>query len=213
MKKILMLALLVTIAGSYGCKSKDANLTTSPENTVPAENAAKDAQKGEENMEAIKIEEPKTVTIDVNKKYHAVIRTSKGDITAELHAQDAPLSVTNFKYLADKSFYNGQTFHRYVPGFVIQGGDPTGTGAGGPGYTLPAEIGKKHLRGALAWARQGDEVNPERRSSGSQFYITLEETPFLDGGYTVFGQVTDGMSVVESLRADDVITSVEVHQQ
>lgn len=154
--------------------------------------------------------EPKTANVDVTKKYIALIKTSKGDIKAELFAKDAPLSVTNFKQLADSGFYNGLTFHRVVPGFVIQGGDPEGTGSGGPGYTVPAEIKLLHKKGALAWARTGDNVNPQRRSSGSQFYITLEATPFLDGQYTVFGQVIKGMDVVESIRKGDMIKSIEV---
>ncbi|PIR18178.1 MAG: peptidylprolyl isomerase [Deltaproteobacteria bacterium CG11_big_fil_rev_8_21_14_0_20_49_13] len=154
--------------------------------------------------------EPKASTVDVNKKHTAVIKTSKGEMICELFAKEAPLSVTNFKYLSDGGFYNGLTFHRVVPDFVIQGGDPTASGSGGPGYTIPAEIKKPHPKGALAWARTGDEVNPQRRSSGSQFYITLEATPFLDNQYTVFGQVIKGQDVVEKIKATDKIESVTV---
>ena len=154
--------------------------------------------------------EPKTATVDVNKRYTAIVETSKGTIEMELYPKNAPISVTNFKYLSDGGFYDGLTFHRVVPGFVAQGGDPTGTGSGGPGYTIPAEIGLKHKKGAVAWARTGDEVNPQRRSSGSQFYITLEATPFLDGAYTVFGEVTKGMDIVTSLKQKDAIKSVKV---
>jgi peptidyl-prolyl cis-trans isomerase B (cyclophilin B) len=154
--------------------------------------------------------EPKTANVSADKRYTAVIKTSKGDIVCELFAKDAPLSVTNFKYLADGGFYNGLTFHRVVPNFVVQGGDPTATGSGGPGYTIPAEIKKPHPKGALAWARTGDEVNPQRRSSGSQFYITLEATPFLDNQYTVFGQTVQGMGVVGKLQKGDKIESVTV---
>ncbi len=154
--------------------------------------------------------EPKAANVDTNKKYTAVIKTSKGDIVCELFAKDAPLSVTNFKYLADGGFYNGLTFHRVEPNFVVQGGDPTATGSGGPGYTIPAEIKKPHPKGALAWARTGDAVNPQRRSSGSQFYITLAATPFLDNQYTVFGQTIQGMDVVGKLQKGDKIESVTV---
>lgn len=154
--------------------------------------------------------EPTKAAVDPARKYTAIITTSKGAIECELFAKDAPLSVTNFKYLADGGFYNGLTFHRVERGFVIQGGDPAGTGSGGPGYTIPAEIGRKHVKGALAWARTGDAVNPERRSSGSQFYITLAPTPFLDGGYTVFGQTVKGMDVVEKIGKGDKIESVTV---
>lgn len=156
------------------------------------------------------VTEPKASTVDAAKKYTAVIKTSKGDIVLELYPKVAPLSVTNFKQLADAGFYNGLTFHRVVPGFVIQGGDPQGTGSGGPGYTIPAEIGLPHKKGALAWARTGDEVNPERRSSGSQFYITLEPTPMLDGSYTVFGQTVSGAEVVDVIQKGDKIESVTV---
>ncbi len=157
--------------------------------------------------------EPTKVDVDVNKKYVAVITTNKGTIECELFTKDAPLSVTNFKQLADGGFYNGLTFHRVEPGFVVQGGDPDGNGTGGPGYTIPAEIGKPHIKGALAWARTGDEVNPERRSSGSQFYITLAPTPFLDGGYTVFGQTIKGMDVVEKIARGDTIESITIREQ
>lgn len=158
----------------------------------------------------IKWTEPKEATIDVNKEYKATIKTEKGDIVCELFAKEAPLSVTNFKYLADNGFYKGLTFHRVVPDFVIQGGDPEGTGAGGPGYTISAEIEKLHTAGALAWARTADEVNPERLSSGSQFYITYKPTPFLDGAYTVFGQTTSGMDVVNKIGQGDKILDVVV---
>ena len=123
-----------------------------------------------------------------NTTYVATIVTSKGKIVAELY-RDTPQSANNFVTLALNGYYDGLTFHRVEPGFVVQGGDPAGDGAGGPGYTIPAEIKHNHPRGALAWARTGDQINPQRRSSGSQFYITLDETSFLDGQYTVFGMV------------------------
>lgn len=148
--------------------------------------------------------------IDPSKAYTATIRTSKGGIVCELYAEQAPQTVNNFVYLARSGFYDGLSFHRVVPGFVIQGGDPLGKGNGGPGYTVPAEIGLPHNRGALATARLSDQVNPERASSGSQFYITLDKTPHLDGGYTVFGQVVDGMSVVESIAVGDTILGIDI---
>lgn len=160
--------------------------------------------------------EKKANNVDVNKKYFATIKTSKGVIKAELFAKEAPLSVTNFVELAKKDFYKNLTFHRVVPGFVIQGGDPTATGSGGPGYTIPAEIGLPHKEGALAWARlpetdpTGKPVNPQKRSSGSQFYITLSAQPQLDGGYTVFGQTVEGMEVVRQIQQGDAIQDVEV---
>ncbi|MBI1909260.1 MAG: peptidylprolyl isomerase [Deltaproteobacteria bacterium] len=160
-----------------------------------------------------KFSAPTQPTVNGGKKYSAVIHTAKGEIKLDLFAKEAPLSVTNFIQLAKGGFYNGLTFHRVVPNFVIQGGDPQGNGSGGPGYTVKAEIQgnpHKHVEGALAWARLGDEVNPKRDSSGSQFYITLAPTPFLDNQYTVFGQTTSGMDVVKKIAVGDKIQSVEI---
>lgn len=155
--------------------------------------------------------EPKTaMDFEAGKTYEAIIHTNKGDITCELYPQKAPLSATNFIQLAKSGFYNGLTFHRVVPGFVIQGGDPSGNGTGGPGYTVPAEIGAPHIQGALAWARLPDQVNPQKRSSGSQFYITLEKVPYLDGEYTVFGQTVGGMDVVKKISQGDKINSIDI---
>lgn len=141
--------------------------------------------------------------------YIATIVTDKGNIIAELYP-DVPESANNFVTLALNGFYDGLTFHRVEPGFVIQGGDPAGDGSGGPGYTIPAEINHTHPRGALAWARTGDQVNPERRSSGSQFYITTGDASFLDGAYTVFGFVIEGMDVVDQIAVGDVISRVDI---
>ena len=151
--------------------------------------------------------------IDPGKTYVATISTAKGDIVVQLDASAAPLTVNNFVFLAEQGFYDGLTFHRVEPGFVIQGGDPAGTGGGGPGYTVPAEIQLPHVEGAIAMARRGDEVNPSRASSGSQFYITLAPTPFLDGGYTAFGHVTEGMEVVQSIAIGDVIEKITIAEE
>lgn len=160
---------------------------------------------------AMKPSEPKKpMQFTEGKTYKAVIHTSKGKIICELYPDKAPMSVTNFIVLAKEGFYNGLSFHRVVPSFVIQGGDPDGTGQGGPGYTLPAEIGLSHAKGALAWARLPDQVNPQKRSSGSQFYITLEEIPYLDGEYTVFGHTVDGLDVVKKIKVGDKIEKVEI---
>jgi cyclophilin family peptidyl-prolyl cis-trans isomerase len=135
-----------------------------------------------------------------------VIETTMGTITVELFVDQAPKHSENFKKLAREGFFNGTTFHRVIPGFVVQGGDPNSRsedrsmhGRGGPGYTIPAEIGIDHQRGYLAAARLGDQVNPERESSGSQFYICLDDLPNLDGAYTVFGRVLEGMDVVDAI--------------
>ncbi len=154
--------------------------------------------------------EPPAMQIDVSKTYVATISTVKGDIIVQLDANAAPLTVNNFVFLSEQGFYDSLTFHRVEPGFVIQGGDPLGTGTGGPGYTVPAEIGLSHTLGAIATARQGDQANPERASSGSQFYIALEPLPQLDGAYTVFGQVIDGMDIVQSIAIGDVIEKISI---
>ncbi len=136
----------------------------------------------------------------------AVIETSMGDITIQLADDKAPKHAANFRKLAKEGFYAGTTFHRVIPGFMIQGGDPnskdddrSNDGLGGPGYTIDAEIGLTHERGVIAAARQGDEVNPQRKSNGSQFYITVAPASFLDGQYSVFGKVIKGMEVVDKI--------------
>ena len=141
------------------------------------------------------------------------MHTEAGDILLVLYPDLAPHHVAQFLYLSESGFYEETYFHRIMPGFIIQGGDPKGTGSGGPGYTTPAEIGRKHTKGALAWARTGDRVNPQRRSSGSQFYITLAPTPNLDGAYTVFGQTTKGMDVVEKIKRGDKIESITIRAE
>jgi len=157
--------------------------------------------------------QPPEMQIDVNKTYVATISTAKGGIVVQIDASAAPLTVNNFVFLARQGFYDGLTFHRVEPGFVIQGGDPTGTGGGGPGYTVPAEIKLPHVEGAIAMARRADEVNPTRASSGSQFYITLAATPFLDEGYTAFGHVVEGMDVVKSIAVGDVIEKITITEK
>jgi len=145
----------------------------------------------------------------------AEIQTNKGTFKIKFYHDTAPKHVENFIKLVRKGFFNGLKFHRYVAGFVIQGGDPEGTGQGGPGYTIPAEISNKHLhtKGAVAAARTGDEVNPKRESSGSQFYVCLAPQPNLDGKYTVWGDVTTGMDVVMNLRQGDKIVKITIREK
>ncbi len=125
------------------------------------------------------------------------ISTDHGDITVEMWEEVAPKTVANFVTLAKKGFYNGLTFHRIIPGFMIQGGCPQGTGTGGPGYMIKAEFSKrKHSRGVISMARSTD---PD--SAGSQFFIMHDDAPHLDGQYTCFGAVTSGMDVVDKIAA------------
>lgn len=139
------------------------------------------------------------------KENEAIIRTSKGDITCHLYYEEAPLSVALFIQLAKEGFYNGLTFYHIVPKYVVEAGDPDG-----PDFGIAAELGQSHQRGALAWHRLPDYQNPEKRSSGSQFYITLETLSNLDQEYSVFGQIIQGMDVLDTLEEGDVIKSIEV---
>lgn len=149
------------------------------------------------------------VNIDPQKQYVATIETIKGAIKAELYPQLAPTHVKSFAFLACQGYFDGLTFHRYEPGFVIQGGDPAGNGTGGPGYRLPAEFNAtKHTPGILSMARTSDP-----NSAGSQFFIMLGTAPHLDNQYTVFGKVTEGMDVVNQIRAGDKMTRVSVNQK
>lgn len=139
--------------------------------------------------------------IDPSKKYKAIFHTAKGDITAELFASQAPITVNNFVFLAREGFYNNTTFHRVIGGFMAQGGDPTGTGTGGPGYRFrdePGALALPHDReGILSMANAGPHTN------GSQFFITYGPTPHLNGKHGVFGRVIDGMNVLRSLSERD----------
>jgi peptidyl-prolyl cis-trans isomerase B (cyclophilin B) len=146
---------------------------------------------------------PIPMVIDVNKKYTAVIKTAKGDLTLELYPQDAPVTVNSFVSLARKGFYNGLTFHRIIPGFMAQGGDPTGTGSGGPGYKFQDEFSSRtNQEGSLSMANSGPNTN------GSQFFICYAPQPHLNGKHTVFGQLTQGMDALKQLVNGDKMTEV-----
>jgi len=137
----------------------------------------------------------------------ATIETTRGVITLELFARDAPGTVGNFEKLAKKGFYDGLTFHRVIPNFMIQGGCPRGTGTGGPGWNIKCEIvgnPHKHGRGALSMAHAGKDTG------GSQFFITHGPTPHLDGVHTVFGRVTEGQNVVDQIQVGDRMTRVTI---
>jgi cyclophilin family peptidyl-prolyl cis-trans isomerase len=137
-----------------------------------------------------------------------IIETTLGSITIALNDSAAPKHAENFRTLAREGYYDSTTFHRVIPGFMIQGGDPNSRnsdrrthGMGGPEHRIDAEIGVTHDRGVIAAARQGDQVNPKRMSNGSQFYITVADAKFLDGQYSVFGKVVDGMDVADKIVA------------
>jgi peptidyl-prolyl cis-trans isomerase B (cyclophilin B) len=142
-------------------------------------------------------------TNTVSDKQKVLIETNKGYITIELF-DDTPITTNNFIKLIDESFYNDLTFHRYEPGFVIQGGDPNGDGTGGSAETIELEVvGHSHMRGTIGMARSSDP-----NSASSQFFINLADNSFLDEGYAVFGKVTEGMEVVDELRAGDKILHI-----
>ncbi len=145
---------------------------------------------------------PPAMTIDPKKAYTAIFHTEKGDIEIQLHADKTPKTVNNFVFLAREGFYDGTSFHRVIAKFMAQGGDPTGTGRGGPGYDFGDEFDKslKHDKpGVFSMANAGPNTN------GSQFYITHVPTPWLDNKHSVFGQVVKGMDVVLSIPERDPI--------
>lgn len=136
----------------------------------------------------------------------ARITTPKGDLVFTFYSDDAPQHCAAFIKLAEAGFYDGTTFHRVEPGFVIQGGDPEGNGTGGPGYNLKAEFNDRpHVRGTVAMARAS---SPD--SAGSQFYVCLDDARFLDKQYTVFGQLTDGFETLDAIRRGDAMTKVSI---
>ena len=152
--------------------------------------------------------EPPPMGIDISKQYTATIETRKGDIVLELFAKDVPKTVNNFVFLAREGFYDGTTFHRVIPGFMAQGGDPTGTGSGGPGYSFADEFSDHtHGAGALSMANSGPNTN------GSQFFITYSSQHSLDNRHSVFGQLTSGVNILESLENGDKIKRIIIEER
>ena len=153
---------------------------------------------------------PPEMQIDSGKSYKATFDTSRGAIVCELFPKDAPKTVNNFVFLAREGFYDGTTFHRVIQDFMVQGGDPTGTGRGGPGYKFEDEVknnARKHQVGSLSMANAGPNTN------GSQFFITHVVTNWLDGKHTVFGQVQSGQDIVNSIQQGDQLNKVTVEEQ
>jgi len=143
--------------------------------------------------------------IDVTKEYTATIETAKGTLEIDLFAKDVPKTVNNFVFLAREGFYDGVTFHRIIADFMAQGGDPTGTGAGGPGYKFADEFTvHKHGTGSLSMANAGPNTN------GSQFFITYAPQPHLNNHHSVFGQLTKGMDVLKKLKNGDKMIKVTI---
>ena len=151
---------------------------------------------------------PPPMAIDSSKQYSATIEMEKGKIVLELFASDVPVTVNNFIFLAREGFYNNTTFHRVIPGFMAQAGDPTGTGRGGPGYRFADEFTQHtHNTGTLSMANAGPDTN------GSQFFITYAPQPHLNGRHSVFGQLKSGMDVLKTIKNGDAITAITIEEE
>ncbi len=205
---LFVVALSLSVLALQGCSSSESAQTT------PETNTEGTASESTASAEPAVTEEGElyTPTYKPNGNEIAVIETDKGTIRLKFYPEDAPNHVAAFIELAQKGFYDGTKFHRVEPNFVIQGGDPLSktddpmVGTGGPGYSLAAEFNsRQHLDGSLAMARSTDP-----NSAGSQFYICLGAQPFLDGQYTVFGEVVEGLDVVHSIAVGDVMNSVTI---
>ena len=160
-------------------------------------------------MKNMEWKNPPEMQLDPAKKYKAVIETSRGVIELELYPQHAPKTVNNFVFLAKEGFYDDVSFHRVIKNFMIQGGDPTGTGRGGPGYRFEDELKEntlKHETGVISMANSGPNTN------GSQFFITHSPQPHLNGRHTVFGKVVSGQDVVDAIQQGDKILRVEIRE-
>jgi cyclophilin family peptidyl-prolyl cis-trans isomerase len=194
-KKLLWLLAVACLAPSPSACARETAPSAAPAPAAPAVEAPIHLLRDTSRLE------PRFAgAIEPGVEYRAAIELKKGGlIEISLFAETAPNHVANFVSLARKGFYDGVTFHRVLEGFMAQGGDPTGTGAGGPGYTIKAEFSNlPHVRGTLSMARTSDP-----NSAGSQFFLCFKPTPFLDGQYTVFGQVVTGMELVDGLRRRD----------
>lgn len=190
---VVVAVLILGIAGWFFLKSNstDNKAMNNTDTQAPAQpEANQNPQPADTQATSEPDKEGKFVILDVK---------DFGKIKIEVNSEKAPKTSANFLKLVGEGFYNGLTFHRIIKDFVVQGGDPKGDGTGGPGYTVPAEIGLLHKKGSIAMARLGDQVNPNKESSGSQFYIALTDLPMLDGQYTVFGQVVEGLDIVEKI--------------
>lgn len=223
--KIILLPVFILSFLAFVCgeSKKDDNTTQNQTNTqTQTQQQNTETQNTEKKTDSMTTKTDSTDTKDKKDSKESnivVMKTSMGDIEIELFEKEAPQHVANFKKLVKSGFYEGTTFHRVIPGFMIQGGDPnskdadrSNDGQGGPGYTVPAEIKAKHEKGSLAGARMGDAVNPKRESSGSQFYIVTGEASHLDGQYTVYGKVTKGLEIalkIENVKRDGMDNPIE----
>ena len=209
--KRISIYFLVTLALLAGCKKTDGTLPPEDETTPATEQTTETTTPTPTMNETPAV--PADKWAELGAEPMLKIKTTDGTMTVKLYSE-TPLHRDNFVKLAKSGFYDGLLFHRIIKGFMIQGGDPftkdstkiAQFGTGGPGYTIPAEIvpGKTHKKGALAAARRGDQVNPAKESSGSQFYIVQDADGcrHLDGEYTIFGEVVDGLAVIDKIASE-----------
>lgn len=205
MRKLLLFALFFALAAfavfSYGCKNNTGSENIQPEQQEVVEQDQEPVEPVQNQEQQItednKMNTPPEMQIDTNKEYYSVLETNVGNIKIKFFLKEAPKTINNFVYLARKGFYDGTIFHRVIKDFMIQGGDPEGTGMGGPGYQFEDEINPaKLVRGVIAMANAGPNTN------GSQFFIvTTQATPWLDGKHTVFGEVIEGMEAVDKIES------------
>jgi len=204
MRRIYLIASVIAVLVLSGCAQSPAAVPA-PETTPPVE-VSSPAPAAPPAPQPQTYSAPPPMTIDTDRQYLAAIETGKGNLGLELFASDVPVTVNNFVLLARQGFYNGTTFHRVIPGFMAQGGDPTGTGAGNPGYCFADEFSQHtHVAGALSMANSGPDTN------GCQFFITYTPQHQLDGKHTVFGQLVEGMDVLEKLENGDVIKEIVIY--
>ncbi len=208
---IALMLLLVLGTLAFGCDRPGTTTTTSDQEQTDTTEEDNGTEENENDGTEVEEEEA-----EVSAEYtpgdgpRVVMETSQGNLLIELFPDVAPITVEKITKLINDGFYDGLTFHRYVPGFVVQGGDPDGDGTGGPGFTIKAEFNERpHIRGALAMARSAD---PD--SAGSQFYFVLDraQAAQLDGKYTVFGQIIEGLENMDKLRQGDVMNKVYMQE-
>jgi len=198
----LVLIIVVIVVAGYFFWPKKTSAPKQSDNTQPMSNnqVNNNEEKKVRNLKFPGVLDPSEIA---NKK--AVIKTAKGTIEFELYADKAPKTVSNFVYLANQKYFDGLTFHRVVADFVIQGGDPTGIGSGGPGYQFPDEpVVGDYKEGTVAMANAGPDTN------GSQFFVCLDDLPSLPKSYNLFGQVTSGMEVVQKIAVGDKMDSITI---
>lgn len=195
---IVLLVTLLTACGDDSDVEDPTPTNTAATATEEASGQAPTAEATQEGQALMQWDTPPAMQLEQGKNYQATIKTNKGDIVVDLFESEAPITVNNFVFLAEQGFYNNVPFHRVINGFMIQTGDPTGTGAGGPGYRFEDEpVSRDYERGIVAMANAGPNTN------GSQFFIMHADNP-LPKNYTIFGQVVSGLDVVDALATTPV---------